>query len=94
MHQGNSPGSCPPSTCQVAPCRYGAPDYRAIGEAYERLMEGVSGGASVDGVIAACTSWLDDVISDCNTDFYCQQRTTSTNAASLARDDNDKPKRA
>lgn len=58
----------------VAECRYDVPDYWAIGEVYERLVEDVSSDAPVDGILAVYTSWLDDSISDYNTDFYYQPR--------------------
>lgn len=61
----------------VASCRYTVPDYWTIGEVYERLIEDVSGEEEervVENLIEVYTSWIDDVLSNYNTDFYYQSR--------------------
>ena len=61
----------------VAECRYTVPDYWTIGEVYERLIEDVSGDDEehmIDWLIEIYTSWIDEVISNYNTDFYYQSR--------------------
>jgi hypothetical protein len=61
----------------VAKCRYEVPDYWTIGEVYERLIEDVSeySDKSIEELIVEIySSWLDDVISNYNTDFYYQLR--------------------
>ena len=61
----------------VAKCRYEVPDYWTIGEVYERLIEDVSDDSAdsiIDHLIEVYTSWISDVISNYNTDFYYQSR--------------------
>lgn len=58
----------------VGACRYAVPDYWTIGEVYQRLVEDVSEGDHVAGIRAVYLSWIDDAISDYNTDFYYQPR--------------------
>ena len=61
----------------VAACRYQVPDYWTIGEVYERLIEDVSGDREeslVERLIEVYTSWIDDAISNYNSDFYYQSR--------------------
>ena len=61
----------------VASCRYTVPDYWTIGEVYERLIEDISGDDEehiIDRLIEVYTSWIDDAISNYNTDFYYQSR--------------------
>ena len=61
----------------VAACRYHVPDYWTIGEVYERLKEDISGDSEeyiIDRLIEVYTSWMDDAISNYNTDFYYQSR--------------------
>ena len=61
----------------VADCRYTVPDYWTIGEVYERLIEDISGDDEehvIDRLIEVYTSWIDEVISNYNTDFYYQSR--------------------
>ena len=61
----------------VSKCRYEVPDYWTIGEVYERLIEDIfenTTGSIVDCMIEVYTSWIDDVISNYNTDFYYQSR--------------------
>ena len=61
----------------VAACRYTVPDYWTIGEVYERLIEDVCGDDEehiVERLVEVYTSWIDDAISNYNTDFYYQSR--------------------
>lgn len=61
----------------VSSCRYNVPDYWTIGEVYERLIEDVPGDDTdhlIDILIEVYTSWIDDAISNYNTDFYYQSR--------------------
>ena len=61
----------------VASCRYNVPDYWTIGEVYERLIEDVTdddAGKIVNTLMEIYTSWIDDAISNYNTDFYYQSR--------------------
>ncbi|MCM1101659.1 MAG: hypothetical protein NC079_07815 [Clostridium sp.] len=69
-----------PTACfdNVAGCRYEVPDYWIIGEVYERLIEDIVKEDVTDGIVdcivAVYTSWIDDVISNYNSDFYYQSR--------------------
>lgn len=57
--------------------KYEIPDYWTIGEVYERLIEDVSEDSTeaiVDTIMAVYSSWISDVISNYNTDFYYQSR--------------------
>ena len=61
----------------VAACRYHVPDYWTIGEVYERLVEDISGDSEehmIERLMEVYTSWIDDAISNYNTDFYYQSR--------------------
>lgn len=61
----------------VASCRYNVPDYWTIGEVYERLIEDIAGDHTdrlVDILIEVYSSWINDAISNYNTDFYYQSR--------------------
>lgn len=62
----------------VAACRYTVPDYWTIGEVYERLIEDVAQGeddqAVVDKLMEVYASWIDEAISNYNSDFYYQPR--------------------
>lgn len=61
----------------VSKCRYEVPDYWTMGEVYERLIEDIfenTTGSIIDCLIEVYTSWIDDVISNYNTDFYYQSR--------------------
>lgn len=58
-----------------ADCKYNVPDYWTIGEVYERLIEdSYSDEDILEGIWAVYHSWIDDSISDYNTDFYYQPR--------------------
>ena len=61
----------------VASCRYTLPDYWTICEVYERLIEDVTGEDEehiIDHLVEVYTSWIDDAISNYNTDFYYHPR--------------------
>lgn len=61
----------------VSSCRYSVPDYWTIGEVYERLIEDAAGDDAegiVDKLMEVYLSWIDDAISNYNTDFYYQSR--------------------
>lgn len=59
----------------VGECRFLIPDYWTIGEVYERLIEdSYSDEDIVEGIWEAYHSWIDEKISDYNTDFYFQPR--------------------
>lgn len=56
-------------------CRYRVPDYWTIGEVYERLIEDCcSDDDIVSGIWEIYHSWIDENISDYNTDFFYQPR--------------------
>ena len=58
-----------------ADCKYNVPDYWTIGEVYERLIEdSYSDEDILEGIWDVYHSWIDDSISDYNTDFYYQPR--------------------
>ena len=61
----------------VKSCRYEVPDYWTIGEVYERLIEDLkknSGKELIDCIKEVYASWINDAISNYNTDFYYQFR--------------------
>ena len=59
----------------VGKCRYKVPDYWTIGEVYERLIEdSYMDDEIVKGIWEVYHSWIDEHISDYNTDFYYQSR--------------------
>lgn len=61
----------------VAKCRYEVPDYWTIGEVYERLIEDIYGNSEkniVTWIVEVYSSWIDNAISNYNTDFYYQSR--------------------
>ena len=61
----------------VAKCRYEVPDYWTIGEVFERLKEDISCDDAdniIDNIMNVYYSWICDVISNYNTDFYYQSR--------------------
>ena len=56
-------------------CRYTVPDYWDIGEVYERLIEDTwEDNRIADGIWEIYHSWIDEHLSDYNTDFYYQPR--------------------
>ena len=59
----------------VGKCRFRIPDYWTIGEVYERLIEDSYPDEDiVEGIWKVYHSWIDEKISDYNTDFYFQPR--------------------
>ncbi len=58
----------------VKNCRYEVPDYWAIGEVYERLIEDVCENDILQTLLEVYQSWIDDKISNYNTDFFYQPR--------------------
>lgn len=61
----------------MASCRYTVPDYWTIGEVYERLIEDICGeeeGQVAERLVEVYTSWIDEPLSNYNTDFYYQSR--------------------
>lgn len=59
----------------VADCRFLVPDYWTIGEVYERLIEDCYTEKDVvTGIWEVYHSWINESISDYNTDFYYQPR--------------------
>lgn len=59
----------------VVECQYKIPDYWDIGEVYERLIEDSYKDSEIlDGLWEVFHSWIDEKISDYNTDFYYQSR--------------------
>lgn len=61
----------------VSRCRYEVPDYWSIGEVYERLIEDISEDtidSIINHTIEVYSSWIDETISNYNTDFYYQSR--------------------
>lgn len=59
----------------VRECRYIIPDYWDIGEVYERLIEDCYSDEEIlKGIWEVYHSWIDEKISDYNTDFYYQPR--------------------
>lgn len=58
----------------VSECRYRVPDYWTMGEVYARLIEDVYGEKAAEGIWKVYHSWIDEHLSDYNTDFYFQSR--------------------
>ena len=59
----------------VGECRYRIPDYWDIGEVYERLIEdSYSDEDILVGIWEVYHSWINDQITNYNTDFYYQPR--------------------
>jgi hypothetical protein len=61
----------------VKKCRYEVPDYWTIGEVYQRLIEDISEKTDkniVELIMEVYSSWIDNAISNYNTDFYYQPR--------------------
>lgn len=59
----------------VGECRYRVPDYWDIGEVYERVIEDCFEEEEIiNGLWEVYHSWIDEAISDYNTDFYYQSR--------------------
>ena len=58
----------------VTRCRYEVPDYWAIGEVYERLIEDVTQTDVIDTLHEVYSSWISEAISNYNSDFFYQPR--------------------
>jgi hypothetical protein len=61
----------------VGKCKYAIPDYWVIGAVYERLIEDVSeySGKDIMGcLLEIYFSWIDQTISNYNSDFFYQSR--------------------
>lgn len=58
----------------VSSCKYTIPDYWTIGAVYERLIEDVEKVFTAKSLIEIYNSWINDAISNYNTDFYYQSR--------------------
>lgn len=58
----------------VKKCEYEVPDYWAIGEVYERLIEDVSEENVLETLLAVYASWISEAISNYNSDFFYQPR--------------------
>lgn len=60
----------------VGRCRYNIPDYWTIGEVYERLIEDIAGSDedAVESLIQVYTSWMNQYLSNYNSDLYYQSR--------------------
>lgn len=57
-----------------AECKYEVPDYWTVGEVYERLIEDLCTDDPIRTLIEVYTSWIDQSISNYNSDFYYQPR--------------------
>lgn len=55
-------------------CKYEVPDYWTIGEVYERLIEDVDCGDVIVTLKDVYSSWIDEAISNYNSDFFYQSR--------------------
>lgn len=74
IHKCNIPVDC---FDNVGKCRYEVPDYWTIGEVYQRLIEDISEKSEknmVELLMEVYSSWVDNAISNYNTDFYYQSR--------------------
>lgn len=58
----------------AAECKYEVPDYWTVGEVYERLIEDLCTDDPIRTLIEVYTSWIDQSISNYNSDFYYQPR--------------------
>ena len=61
----------------ISKCRYEVPDCWTIGEEYERLIGDISEDTPdsvIEYIMEVYASWIDDAISNYNTDFYYQSR--------------------
>ncbi|MBQ9874474.1 MAG: hypothetical protein IJM30_08410 [Thermoguttaceae bacterium] len=61
----------------VADCRYNVPDYWTIGKVYARLIDDVAerdGSSPIDALEKVYASWIDEAISNYNSDFFYQPR--------------------
>ncbi len=58
----------------ISQSKYKVLDYWTIGEVYERLIEDIDGNDIIGILIEVYNSWISDVISNYNSDFYYQSR--------------------
>lgn len=58
----------------VKKCKYEVPDYWTIGEVYERLIEDSCTDDVIETLVQIYHSWISDMISNYNSDFYYQSR--------------------
>jgi len=58
----------------VAKCKYEVPDYWTIGDVYGRLIEDVAKESVIDTLMEIYQSWISNVISNYNSDFFYQSR--------------------
>ena len=58
----------------VAKCKYDVPDYWTIGDVYGRLIEDIAKGDVIDTLMKIYQSWISNVISNYNSDFFYQSR--------------------
>ena len=58
----------------VITCKYDVPDYWIIGDVYGRLIEDLADDNMIDTLILIYKSWINDAISNYNSDFYYQPR--------------------
>lgn len=54
----------------VSTCKYTIPDYWSIGAVYQRLIEGLSKGDSIDILIEVYNSWIAEYIDNYNIAVY------------------------
>ena len=58
----------------VTKCKYEVPDYWTIGDVYGRLIEDVIKENVIDTLMEIYQSWISNVISNYNSDFFYQSR--------------------
>lgn len=58
----------------ISQSKYNIPDYWAIGEVYERLIEDIDKRGTVEMLMIVYNLWISDAISNYNSDFYYQSR--------------------
>ena len=58
----------------ISRCKYEVPDYWTIGEVYERLIEDICKEDIIDTLIEVYNSWINEAISNYNSDFFYQSR--------------------
>ena len=56
----------------VSSCKYEVPSYRDIGANYKRIILNVNNGNVIDTLYEVFTSFISDVMSNFNSDFYYQ----------------------
>lgn len=58
----------------IADCKYTPPDYWAIGRVYSNLIQDVQRGSTIQTLLEVYSSWINDAISNYNSDFFYQSR--------------------